>query len=73
MNRRRRNRQYERERRAIEATARALAERAYGSDRWPGVEKLDPSIMAYWRGQASLAWDIYQDYANDDSEDIESP
>jgi len=45
----------------IEAAARAMAERAYGSDRWAGVENLDPSIMAFWRGQASLCFDIYQE------------
>jgi hypothetical protein len=54
-----RKRQYEREHRAIEAMARAMAERAYSSDRWPGVEHLDPSIMAFWRGQAALALDVY--------------
>jgi hypothetical protein len=37
-----------------------MAERAYASDRWPGVEHLDPSIMAYWRGQAAIAWDVFQ-------------
>jgi hypothetical protein len=58
-----RRRRYEREHQAIEAAARAMAERAYRSDRWPGVENLDPSIMAYWRGQSSLAWDIFQEYA----------
>jgi hypothetical protein len=42
----------------IEAAARAMAAKAYGSDRWGG--KLDPSIMAYWRGQAQIAFDIYQ-------------
>jgi hypothetical protein len=57
-----RRRQYEREREAIEAAARAMAERAYGSDRWPRVDNLDPSIMAFWRGQASVAWDIFQDH-----------
>jgi hypothetical protein len=55
-----RRRQYEQEREAIEAAARAMAERAYNSDRWGG--KLDPSIMAFWRGQASVAWDIFQDH-----------
>jgi hypothetical protein len=42
----------------VEQAARAMAKQAYGSDRWGG--KLDPSIMAYWRGQAALAFDIYQ-------------
>jgi hypothetical protein len=55
-----RRRKYEREREAIEAAARAMAERAYGSDRWPGVEHLDPSIMSFWRGQAALAWDVFE-------------
>ena len=55
----RRKRQYQRENRVIEAVARAMAERAYRSDRWPGFENLDPAIMAFWRGQAELAFDIY--------------
>jgi hypothetical protein len=54
-----RRRQYEREHQVIEAAARAMAAKAYGSDRWGG--KLDPSVMAFWRGQAALAWDIYQE------------
>ncbi len=58
---RRRRKQYEREHQVIEAAARAMAERAYSSDRWAGVENLDPSIMAFWRGQASLCFDIYQE------------
>jgi len=42
--------------------ARAMCERAYSSDRWHGIDKLDPSIMAYWRAQAMLAWEIAQDF-----------
>jgi hypothetical protein len=52
-------RHYEKEHRAIEAMARAMAERAYSSDRWQGIDALDPSIMAYWRAQAALALDVY--------------
>jgi len=37
-----------------------MAAKAYGSDRWGG--KLDPNIMAYWRSQAAIAFDIYQFY-----------
>jgi hypothetical protein len=58
-----RRKQYEREHQAIEAAARAMAERAYRSDRWSGVGNLDPVTMAFWRGQSSLAWDIFQEYA----------
>jgi hypothetical protein len=44
----------------VEQAARAMAAKAYGSDTWGG--KLDPSIMAYWRGQAMIAWDVFQFY-----------
>ncbi len=62
MSQRHRRQDHEREHRAIEAMARAMCERAYSSYRWHGIDKLDPSIMAYWRAQAMLAWEIAQDF-----------
>jgi len=57
-----RRRQEQIDYRVIERVARVMAERAYGSERWPGFENLDPSILPYWRGQAALALDMFQDY-----------
>ncbi len=58
--RRRRGRKESERHLVIEQVARAMAAKAYGSDRWGG--KLDPNIMAYWRSQAAIAFDIYQFY-----------
>jgi hypothetical protein len=55
----RRRRKYQHEHQIIEDLARAMASKAYEGMRQTSA--IDPSIMAYWRGQAALALDFCLD------------